>query len=130
MLPDYNRGGFYDPSQQYRGMVPGSSGLNPNSLAYQQYGTNEDPQGAYYAKATQLGYGGTGSRAQAFQGLYGMFQKGYGAARGRSNFELFFPEYLDQARIGDIFNRMSYEAQGLRPGQYQSRYRWGMRPGG
>lgn len=131
MLPDYSQGGFYDPSHTYKGMTPGGGPLpGQNSLPYQIWGTNENPQSAFYAKAVSLGYGGTGSRAQAFQGLYGQFQKGYGAAKGKSNFELYFPEYLDQARVNDIFNNMSYEQQGLNPTQYQGRYRWQFRPGG
>lgn len=130
MLPDYSRGGFYDPSHKYTGITPGGGPVGTyNSMAYQHLG-DEDPQGIFYAKAVSEGYGGTGSRAQAFQSLYPMFQKGYGAARARSNYELFFPEYLDQAKVSDIFNNMSYEQQGLRPGRYQNRYRWQFRPGG
>jgi hypothetical protein len=128
VLPDYTNGsGFYNPGQVYTGV--NSRIQLPQGQPYQIAGS-QDQDSAYYAKLAQLGLGGVGSRAQSAQRLLGQFQRGYGAARLNSNFDLYFPEYLDQARIGDIINRQSYEQQGLNPTQFQGRYRWGMRPGG
>jgi hypothetical protein len=130
MLPDYTRGGFYDPGSSYRGVAtPWQFGAGQQGLDYQQLGTQDD-QSAYYAKLSQLGLGGMGSRAQQAQNLLPMFRRGYGAARLTKNANLYFPEYLDQARIGDIINQQSFAQQGVDAGQYQGRYRWSMRPGG
>jgi hypothetical protein len=127
MLPDYTGGtGFYQPGRAYTGL---NTPVQFGGQAYQQLGTQDDAS-AYYAKLSQMGLGGLGGRAQQAQGLLGQFRKGYGAARLASNANLYFPEYLDQARIGDIFNKLSYEQQGLTPSSYQGRYRWQMRPGG
>lgn len=126
-LPDYTHGtGFYDPSHYYSGMYPGHAFTGQ---PYQSYGT-ENPDAAYYAKLTKMGLGGLGSRAVQAQQLLPQFRRGYAAAQLNSNVNLYFPEYLDQARIGDVFNNMSYEQQGLNPSSFQGRYRWQFRPGG
>lgn len=128
MLPDYTNGsGFYQPGRPYTGV--NSSQQLPQGQPYQIAGT-QDQDAAYYAKLAQMGLGGLGSRATAAQRMLGQFQRGYGAARLNSNYNLYFPEYLDQARMGDMINRSSYEQQGLSPATYQGRYRWSMRPGG
>jgi hypothetical protein len=127
MLPDYNKGsGFYDPGASYHGII---TPFTAQGMLGEIAGT-QDQDAAYYAKLSELGLGGTGSRAQSAQRLLGQFQRGYGAAKLKKNFNLYFPEYLDQARIGDIINQQSYEQQGLNPTQFQGRYRWSMRPGG
>lgn len=122
-LPDYSNGGFYDPSNPYRGqnnakMIP---------AFYNAYGTDEDPQAVYNTRLTQMGLGGMGSRARTAQSLYKKFQEGYGQAKLNKNFELFFPEYLDTVNIDRVMGSMSHEAQGLDDGRYNQRYRWGMR---
>jgi hypothetical protein len=130
-LPNYNGGsGFYDPGKTYRGLI----GTNPTTfqqidpLLYQNYGTETNPQGVYRAGLAKMGLGGFGSRARVAQGLYPQVQAGYQAAKAGSNAELFFPEFLDQTKVGDIFNSLSYEAQGLDPGRFgQRQYRWSMR---
>ena len=123
-LPDYSKGsGFYDPSNPYRGqnnapMIP---------AFYNIYGTDEDPQAAYNTRLNAMGLGGLGGRARTAQALFPKFQQGYGMAKMNKNFELFFPEYLDQVNIQRIMGGLSHEAQGLDDGRYNARYRWGMR---
>jgi hypothetical protein len=123
-LPDYSGGnGFYDPTNPYIGQnnAPLPAG------GYNYYGTELDPQAVYNTKLTQMGMGGLGGRARTAQALFPKFQQGYGQAKLNKNFELFFPEYLDQVNIGRVMGSLSQEAQGLEPGRYQGRYRWGMR---
>jgi len=128
-LPNYNgNSGFYDPGKNYTSIAGQANFQDVNPLLYQSYGTDSNPQGVFRAGLAKLGLGGLGSRARAAQGLYGQVQQGYNAAKAGSNAELFFPEYLDQARVGDIFNSLSYEQQGLDTGRYGQRsYRWSMR---
>ena len=124
-LPDYSNGGFYDPSNPYKGsanfQIPAGSPL------YNAYGTDQDARSVYNTRLTQLGLGGLGGRARTAQALFPKFQEGYGQAKLNKNFELFFPEYLDQVNIQRIMGGLSHEAQGLDDGRYSSRYRWGMR---
>lgn len=131
-LPNYNNGsGFYDPGKNYQSALSPQGGVNLQNVSntgYQAYGTNDNPQGVYLSYLAKRGLGGLGSRAQAAQGMYGQVQKGYQAAKADNNFELMFPEYLDQARVEDIFNSQSYDQQGLDMGRYGQRpYRWSMR---
>lgn len=132
-LPNYNQGaGFYDPGKTYKGMMGGRTGSltyqQVDPLLYQNYGTDQNPQGVYLAKLAKMGLGGFGSKARAAQGLYGEVAAGYNAAKAGSNAELFFPEYLDQTRVGDIFNSLSYGAQGMDTTRFGQRpYRWSMR---
>jgi hypothetical protein len=128
-LPNYtqNSGGFYDPNHSYTGI---NQPQQFQGLSQQIYGTNESPEAAFYGYATRKGLGGMGSRAQQFQGMLPQFRRGYEAAKMYNNANLYFPEYLDQARVMDTFNNMSYEQQGLQPGRFQGRYRWQFRPGG
>lgn len=123
-LPDYSNGGFYDPSNPYRGA---NNAQLPGGQMYNAYGTDTDPQAAYNTKLTQMGLGGMGSQARTAQSLYKKFQEGYGQAKLNKNFELFFPEYLDTVNIDRVMGSMSHEAQGLDDGRYNQRYRWGMR---
>lgn len=122
-LPDYSNGGFYDPSNSYRGS---QNAKLPQSFV-NAYGTDTDPQAVYNTKLTQMGLGGMGSQARTAQSLYKKFQEGYGQAKLNKNFELFFPEYLDTVNIDRVVDSMSHEAQGLDDGRYNQRYRWGMR---
>lgn len=122
-LPDYSNGGFYDPSNPYKG---GNNAQMPGGM-YNYYGTEQDPQAVYNTKLTQMGLGGMGSQARTAQSLYKKFQEGYGQAKLNKNFELFFPEYLDTVNIDRVMGSMSHENQGLDDNRYNARYRWGMR---
>lgn len=138
-LPDYTAKGFYDPAYDYPGYlqpqypridITQQSGLFPQM--YRQV-TTDDPdfmRAEYQRRLTEMGLGGTGSRAKAAQGLYGQFAGGYKQAQLRKNFNLYFPEYLDQTEIDRVINSQSYEQQGLEPNQFgQGKYRWSMRRG-
>ncbi len=122
-LPDYSNGGFYDPSNPYKGR---QNAQMPSAM-YNYYGTEEDPQAAYNTRLTQAGLGGFGGRAKVAQSLYPKVAQGYGQAKLNKNFELFFPEYLDTVNMDRIMGSMSHEQQGLDDKRYQGRYRWGMR---
>lgn len=129
-LPNYSGGGFYRPDLSYR-----SSGGNINLKEqmpglYNIYGTEQNAQGVFDARLAQMGLGGFGSRARTAQGLFGKSMDDYRAAQAGSNAELFYPEFLDTARLNRTINSLSQEAQGLDPQKYQARYRWGLRPVG
>ena len=135
-LPDYSRGtGFYDPSKSYPGYLqpqypimdisqPGAF----NETLYRNYATNEDPESEYARRLTEMGLGGSNSRARAAQNQYGNFKSGYEQARLRKNFNLYFPEYLDQTDIEKTLASQSFEQQGLDARRYgQGKYRWAQR---
>jgi len=135
-LPDYTQGtGFYDPGKTYPGYLqpqyPTMNITQPwamNEYLYRNYATNDDPQSEYNRRLTEMGLGGTGSRAQAAQKMYGQFQSGYGQARLRSNFNLYFPEYLDQTDLQRTLQSGSFAEQGLDPRKYgQGKLRWAQR---
>ena len=129
-LPDYSGGGFYDPTRGYTGSTTGSFRFPQGGLAQQIYGTDTAPQAAYQTKLQQLGLGGFGSRAKKAQSLYGESNLAYQQALMNDDLNMFYPEWLDQANVGEAFNNLSYEAQGLNPNRFgQGRYRWGQRSG-
>lgn len=125
-LPDYSPGGFYDPGSSYPGQ--NNAQMPPGMKNF--YGTGVDPQAEYMTRLQSMGLGGLGSRARVAQALFPRFQQGYNMAKLNKNFELFFPEYLDQTNIQKILGGMSYEAQGLDQGRFSGRDRWAMRGGG
>lgn len=126
-LPNYNSGsGFYNPGASYQG--PAGSSFQLPSLARNIAGTNDIPQGAYLSYLAKRGLGGFGSRARQAQQMFGQTKTAYDAATLDSNFNLWYPEFLDQSRVADTFNSMSYEAQGLDPQRFgQRKYQWSMR---
>ena len=134
-LPDYSPGGgFYDPTRTYTGYLQPQfpvqnirSGGAFNEGFYRNYAT-DNPQAEYNRRLTEMGYGGTGSRARAAQQLFGQVQSGYEQAKIGSNVNLFFPEYLDQTELEKTIQQQSLEAQGLDPRRFgQKKYRWGLR---
>lgn len=124
-LPDYSNGGFYDPSNPYRGSA--NFQVPTGSPMYNSYGTEQDARSVYNTKLNQMGYGGFGGKARTAQALFPKVQEGYGMAKLNKNFELWFPEYLDTVNINKVMGSMSHEAQGLDDNRYAGRYRWGMR---
>ena len=126
-LPDYSRGsGFYNPGASYQGTFGNMNVQKQIPGLYQTWGTEENPQGVWQQRLAKLGLGGTGARAKTAQGMYGESQAGYKAAQ-TTNYELMYPEYLDTVEVDRILGNMSYNQQGLNPGQFQDRYRWGQR---
>jgi hypothetical protein len=138
-LPDYSRSGFYDPTKDYPGYLqpqyPTFNVAGPSPVMQQLYrsAATDDPDLAraeFNRRLADLGLSGTGSRARAAQGLFGEAWGGYQQAKLRKNFNLFFPEYLDQTDLDRVIGSQSYEEQGLDPGRFgQGKYRWSMRRG-
>src|SRR5215218_3974269 len=139
-LPDYTRAGFYDPSLDYPGYLqpqwPQINISSPTSPFGQQgYNTaiNNDPdfmRAEFNRRLTDMGLGGTGSRARAAQQMFGQSVQGYNQAKIRKNFNLYYPEYLDQTDLNRVIGSQSYEEQGLDPNRFgQGKYRWSMRRG-
>jgi hypothetical protein len=137
-LPDYSpTSGFYNPRKTYTGYlqpeypvhnIADPGGMNPT--LYRNYATGPGQQAEYERRLTEMGITGQGSKAKAARQLYGQAQSGYEQAKLRSNYNLFFPEYLDQVELDRIISSQSYDAQGLNPGRFgQRKYRWGMRGG-
>ena len=138
-LPDYSRGGFYDPAKSYPGYLqpeyPQINWSTPGDLTDYIYrnATTNDPdlmRAEYNRRLTEMGLGGTGSRAKTAQGMFGQVVGGYQQAKIRKNANLYFPEFLDQTELDRVLNSMSYEEQGLDPNRFgQGKYRWSMRRG-
>jgi hypothetical protein len=129
-LPDYSGGsGFYDPQATYNSVFGNTNVRTDIPGLYQTWGTDDNAEGVFQERLSALGLGGLGSRARTAQQLYGQAQAGYKTALTK-NYNMMFPEYLDQTNLSDIFNNMSYEQQGLDPNRFgQGKYRWGQRPG-
>lgn len=128
-LPDYSKGGFYNPQSSYTGVM---GSINPRTLGgpstiplYQPWATDnaEGRQGEWQHRLTELGLGGLGPRDRAAQQLYNQAQAGYAAAQTQ-NMELFWPEYLDTLDLGRLVAGQSHQAQGIKS---PKKYRWGMR---
>lgn len=127
-LPDYSKGGFYNPKSTYTGVM---GAVNPRILGgggiplYQPWATDDAShrQGEWQHRLSELGLGGLGPRDAAAQKLYSQAQAGYEAAQTQ-NMELFWPEYLDTLDLGRMVASQSYGQQGIKGPR---KYRWGMR---
>lgn len=129
-LPDYSPGGFYDPKKTYRGGTVAGFTFPQGGLAQQIYGTEESPEAAYQNALQRFGLSGIGSRARRASSLFGESQLGFQQALMNDDVNMFYPEFLDQTNVGDVFNQQSFEGQGLNPGRFgQRKYRWGQRAG-
>lgn len=121
---------FFDPNSNYAttgGSKPYTMPGGPGSTPLNIWGTNESPEGYYYGAMNQRGYGGLDAKSQAVQSMYGDVARGYQAAKGFGNFEMWFPEFVNQWDPTSVIESMSEEQLGIDSNRYRTDYMWGLR---
>lgn len=121
---------FFDPNSNYAtpgGSQPYQMPAGPGSTPQNIWGTNESPEGYYYGVMNQRGYGGMDARSQTAQGMYGDVARAYQAAKGFGNFNMWFPEFVQQWDPTQVIEGMSDEQLGIDTNRYQTDYMWGLR---
>lgn len=124
---------FFDPASNY--ISPGTQGNvvnffdtagQPGSTMGNIYGTEESPEGYYYAVLNQRGLGGFDARSRAAQSMYGDYARGYQSAK-MMNSELWFPQYMGMQDIPSMIQMLSDEQLGINREQFNGPVNWTLR---